>query len=68
MNLQEESSPLPQETFVQNVMISQEESESVKLKVMAGFMSEDGMRDAGMKEPLEADHLILFFLGFGNTS
>lgn len=47
---------------MQNVMISHEESESVKIKVMAGFMSEDGMRDAGMKEPLEVDHLILFFV------
>lgn len=47
---------------MQNVMISHEESESVKIKVMAGFMSEDGMRDAGMKEPLEVDQLILFFV------
>lgn len=39
-----------QETFLQNVRILEEEQEQVKVKCAAGFMSEDSMRDEGMKE------------------
>lgn len=39
-----------QDTFVKNVLIAEEEKEEVKVRVAAGWMSEDQMRDSGMKE------------------
>ena len=59
--------PQPQERFVKNVQIA-EEKEEVKIKVQAGWMSEDQMREHGMKEYL-ASYVRLFrcgyFLSFG---